>query len=210
MQRWNIFKRWNLYQRYIFIIDCSIRSKQIKKGYSDLILKEYNIIKPYIPTVAHRILDIGAGVGGIDVALFKHYEKSHNVKLYLLDKTYIDKKIHYGLKEKAAFYNSLEITRDLLSLNGVPERNIHLQNANDENKIEGGPFDLVISLISWGFHYPISTYLEQVYNRLNDGGTTILDIRKGTDAISEIRTKYSKIKVIYEGDKHQRLCLIKQ
>jgi len=46
---------------------------------------------------------------------------------------------------------------------------------------------LVISTLSWGFHYPISTYIKSVFNLLNDKGLLILDLRKGETSNEELR-----------------------
>jgi len=51
------------------------------------------------------------------------------------------------------------------------------------------PVDLIISMKSWGFHYPISTYLELARNSLNKGGRIITDLRKNTGQI-EVLAKW--------------------
>jgi hypothetical protein len=40
-----------------------------------------------------------------------------------------------------------------------------------------GGLDLVLSTISWGFHYPLSTHLPQVAAKLRPGGRIIVDLR---------------------------------
>ena len=50
--------------------------------------------------------------------------------------------------------------------------------------------DVVISIISWGFHYPVSTYLEDVHEALVPGGVAILDIRNGTDGVAALRRRF--------------------
>ena len=159
--------------------------------------------------LAGDILDIGCGVAGIDVFLNEHY-KNNSPDFYLLDKTEIEKKVFYGLKDKAAFYNSLPVAKKLLIENGVKEEKIHTQEVGEDNKIKfGKKFDLVISLISWGFHYPVSTYLDQVYEMLNSGGTLIIDVRNVAGAEDLLINKFGNGKVIYERKKEKRFVFKK-
>jgi 16S rRNA G1207 methylase RsmC len=167
---------------------------------------EYLDIKSYLPLKTKNILDIGCGIGGIDIFLSKHYN-SPETTFYCLDKTQSDN-IYYGFKEKAAFYNSLDVAREFLSLNGI--KNICTLSANDNNTIETNEkFDLILSLISWGFHYPVETYLFQAYTHLQVDGHMIIDIRKNTNGLDKIKTVFSNIKVISETDKKIRILAIK-
>lgn len=130
----------------------------IKNEYNNDMWSEYISIKDHLPEYAESILDIGCGIGGIDIYLYKHYKNSANI--YLIDKSAIDDNLHYGFKDHGSFYNSLMLTRSFLSKNNVPEERIFVQEANAGNTIEfNQKFDLIISLISWGFHYPVTTYL---------------------------------------------------
>jgi len=67
---------------------------------------------------------------------------------------------------------------------GVAESNIHLVETTKDNlvNIRCG-IDVVISLISWGFHYPVETCLDRVHEMLNPGGRLILDVRKQTGGV---------------------------
>ena len=50
--------------------------------------------------------------------------------------------------------------------------------------------DFVISTISWGFHFPVSTYLKSVANVLSENGILIIDIRKDTGGENELKTEF--------------------
>jgi len=41
------------------------------------------------------------------------------------------------------------------------------------------PVDLILSLLSCGFHYPVDTYAGLIDRSLRKGGRVILDVRKG-------------------------------
>jgi SAM-dependent methyltransferase len=193
---------------YSTLIDLEIliRKSAIINDYTADMEAEYSDIKNYLPLKAKNILDIGCGIGGINVFLSKHYNSAETT-FYCLDKTQIDN-IYYGYKEKAAFYNSLDVAREFLSLNGI--KKIYTLSANDNNTIEiKEKFDLILSLISWGFHYPVETYLDQAYARLPDGGHMIIDIRKNTTGLDKIKSVFSDTKVISETDKKTRILAIK-
>lgn len=179
--------------------------KSVEKLFSEEMTEEYKQMKPYLPEHSHAILDIGAGVGGIDILLGKHY-KSDRPMIYLLDKTEMPNKVYYSLREKGCFYNSLALARDLLAENGIRPEQIFLQEATDDNRIiSDTKFDLIVSLISWGFHYPIATYLDQVYEKLADNGAVITDVRRHGNGIELLQKKFARTKIIFEAKKHVRI-----
>ncbi len=180
--------------------------RQIREKFNEDMKKEYQSIKKSLPPAGtvSAILDIGSGVGGIDVLLAGHYE--HKPDICLLDKTAVDRRVYYKFEERGSFYNSLEISRDLLIKNAISPTKIHVQEATDDNRILFEKrFDLVISLISWGFHYPVSTYLDTVFERLQPGGVLIFDVRKGTGAEEVVKKKFGNYTVILEMPRARRI-----
>lgn len=185
-----------------------IFNSEIKNEFVLDMQREYSIIKPFLPKTALSLLDIGCGVAGIDVFLSKHY--SNNIKIYLIDKTQIDNKIYYGFKNRGSIYNSLPLAKSLLTLNGVRAEDINIQEITKDNKILfQSRFDIVISLISWGFHYPVSTYIQEVHEKLNLKGILIIDIRKNTGGEDDIKKVFGNCKFIYESEKFVRILAIK-
>jgi SAM-dependent methyltransferase len=186
-------------------LEAFLFKNRIKKLFNLDMRDEYDRIKNYLPDRASSILDIGCGVAGIDALLHEHYQND-NPKFFLFDKTELNEKVYYGIKKEAAFYNSLSVAKSLLENNGVPPQNIHLQEADLDRAIKfSEKFDLVISLISWGFHYPASTYLDRVYELLKPGGALIIDVRKGVGGEEEVRNKFHNAEAIYEAQKHIRI-----
>lgn len=197
-----------IYNR-IVELESKIYSQRIKSSYESDIANEYLSIKAFLPKKCSSILDIGCGVAGIDVFLANHYERDHP-RLYLLDKTHVEKSVWYGLKNKGAFYNSLDIAKALLVENGVRGECVHVIEATDNNEINfDDKVDLVISLISWGFHYPVGTYLQKVRELLTDGGRLIIDVRKGTDGVDVISDAFGGVEVIADREKHLRILAVK-
>ena len=72
--------------------------KNIEKITEDLFKKEFNTFKNFLPKNLNNIMDIGCGLGIIDILLNNFY--SNDVNFYLLDKNKIDLKIKYGFSSK--------------------------------------------------------------------------------------------------------------
>lgn len=188
------------------IIKCWLFSLQIKKSFGEDMIREYSTIKPYLPQRLSSVLDIGSGVAAIDALISDHY--GNNVDVFLIDKTMVDKNVYYKLEKRGSFYNSLSVAKELLDLNGV--KSVHLQEATDDNRINFNyEFDLIISLISWGFHYPIETYLSQAYQKLKSNGILIVDVRKNTLGENEIKKQFGNIQIIFESNKFIRVLASK-
>lgn len=158
---------------------------------------------PYIPKTTRSILDIGCGIAGLDLFL---NEKLDSPTLFLLDKTAIEDKVWYDFKQEGAFYNSLELAKETLVSNGVSADQIECLDAPEDGVINlpSKSIDLVVSTISWGFHYPVATYLHSVSQILSDEGVLLLDIRKGAGGEAELE-KYFTIKTIQERVKHNTI-----
>lgn len=155
----------------------------------------YQTIEDALPQKASSILDIGCGVAGIDVLLSNHYKGE--VDIFLIDKTHVDSEVYYGFKKRGSFYNSLQVSENLLKVNGIASNRIHVWEATKDNRItfEVG-FDVIISLISWGFHYPITTYLDGAYGKLRPGGVLIVDVRRNTGGEEEIGNKFGNCEIV--------------
>jgi len=187
-------------------IEALLRRKAVKRHYTLDIEGEYKTIEKYLPQRCDNLLDIGCGVAGIDVCIYNHYVRKPNI--HLLDKTELESAVYYSFNNKGAFYNSLEIAAKVLKDNGVDQNGITLIEASEKNDIEvSKEMDLIISLISWGYHYPVNTYIEQVCGVLKADGVVIIDIRKYSRGIEELKNHFSTVKEIYETPKYTRvLC----
>ncbi|MBD3238593.1 MAG: hypothetical protein GF332_03070 [Candidatus Moranbacteria bacterium] len=109
--------------------------------------EEYEQIKAFLPKNNQAILEIGCGMAGIDLMLFHHYKRQGKLlKIYLLDKTRLDRKIYYNYKPKTAFYNSLRLAKKFLIANQVPAKMIFTQEVKASKILFETKFDLIISL----------------------------------------------------------------
>lgn len=205
-----VYKTISLLERANFLYNLSVSiksflfSSKIKEEFNKDMDNEFATLKSYLPSNPTSILDIGCGVAGIDVLISKNY--NNKIDIFLLDKSHVDKKVYYGFEKRGSFYNSLDVAKQVLGNSGVDVTKIHTQEATDDNKILfEKKFDIVISLISWGFHYPISTYLDEVYNAMAINAILIVDIRKNTGDDKVLEKKFGKYEIILDTNKSLRV-----
>lgn len=189
----------------VVAIEARLRAAQVKALYAADMQREYATFRHVLPQRCAAVLDIGCGVAGIDVLLQRHYA-AQPLDFYLLDKTELARRVFYLFNARGAFYNSLPVARNLLRANGIADQRVHLVEANAANTIRiERPIDLALSLLSWGFHYPVQTYVERVYELLRDDGVLILDVRRATDGRAVLQRRFADVAVIHTTAKYERL-----
>jgi SAM-dependent methyltransferase len=153
-------------------------------------------ITPALPAVCRAVLDVGSGLGGIDVHLDLRFA---GLRVATLD----------GLEDApevlshAKPFNNAKLTSDFLRKNGV-ENHIHYP-AGVQNLPE--KFDLVVSFAAWGFHIFPNDYLPQVQAALAPKATIILDVRKARrDWIEDFVRAFGRPEILQQGKKHVRLA----
>ena len=128
-----------------------------------------------LPKRPLRVLDIGAGIGFGTLALHRHLGDG---EFHILDKTETTPKLYYGFEEVPSAYNNLEVTRRVLSDAGIG--NLYIHDASKPGSFPAGLFDLIMGHISWGFHFPVSIYFDQVVAATNPGAMAFMDLRNDT------------------------------
>ena len=172
-------------------------------------INSYLAIKSHLPDNCKSILDIGCGLGFMDLCLFEHYNKNEEIHFNLFDKTEFPEKIHFGYKNKASFYNDLNLSRKILSDYGILNSKITTVEATNENLQKMESIDLIISCIAWGFHFPVSTYVQEVYDLMNEKSVLIIDVRDGTGGIEEL-SKLFNVEIISQKKVTLRVCCKKK
>ena len=187
-----------------------LRRRTIAERYTEEMLSEYAELRPHLPSQAKAILDIGCGIGGMDAVLYSHYRQSSpSVQVHLLDKEGTSE-VYYGFRDDAAFYNSLDLARAFLVANGVPDDQVKTFDVSRTGFPAGHRYDLVVSLLSWGHHYPVSTYLNEVHYALTDDGVLIMDVRRASNGLAELSQRMASVEEINAGRVTVRVCARKR
>lgn len=177
----------------------------VKAAYARLIREDYEEMERWLPSRCGSILDIGCGLAGIDTYLYERYDRP---ALNLLDGTrkaaHNSERIDFHA-EGMLPYNDMMIARELLTLNGIAARDIYEWPIG--HKTPSIPCNLCISLLSWGWHYPIETYVDLAWDSLAAEGKLILDVRGGhlgAHALTEKGFKFAG--TIRMSGKGLRMC----
>ncbi len=190
--------------RFTVGLESRLRREPVKDRYAKSMSNEYESLRPFLPSACAAVLDIGCGVAGVDPFIAQHYREP--VDFYLLDRTATDRRIVYEFRPRAAFYNSLQAAQRLLVLNGIPVERIHLLQADERNSVPvDREIDLVLSLLAWGFHFPVGTYLDRVHDLLSARGALILDVSRQSKGIEELKDKFASVEVILEREAYFRV-----
>ena len=180
--------------------------QNFEKITEDLFYKEFETFKNYIPNSAENIMDIGCGLGIINIYLNEFFEKKP--VFFLLDKNKVDRKITYGFSSNYESYNDLNETKNILLNNNIDTNRINLYDVEKQFLITK-KMDLVISLKSMGYHYPINTYIELLRNCCTKNTVFIFDIGDNQYDENYLKKIFDDVKIIYEEKTNnvlRRLC----
>jgi hypothetical protein len=119
-------------------------------------------------------VSVGPGNGLLELFLFRRLRFS---TLLLIDIEDTESHVH-GFSQHGSGYASLAATKDFLVANGVPSHCILTCNPRRE-VLPKGRFDLLISILSMGFHYPCDEYVDFILDNVSEGGRVVLDKRRG-------------------------------
>ena len=167
----------------------------------NLFEKEYETIKNFLPSNASNILDIGCGLAILDIFLAQNYEKPN---FFLIDKNKVDLKIKYGFSKNYESYNNLNETKKVLLANNILDEQIFIKNAEEKIDINK-KMDLVLSIKSMAFHYPLENYLDLLRRVCTQNTEFIFDISTERYQLDSLSEYFEKIDVIYEEDSQHPL-----
>ncbi|MCK9325312.1 MAG: hypothetical protein M0P69_07425 [Bacteroidales bacterium] len=185
----------NYYPHWVQYVADKYR-KQIEVAYMRDMDTVYRSIRDYLPERCGRILDIGCGVAGINIHLSEHY--NGEPEICLMDKTKTEDRIIYGFTDNPSYYNSLDTAEAVLFKNGVSQHKIKkLEIPTDFPK----GVDFVLSTYAWGFHFPVQTYLQDVYASMNKGARLIITVREDTDGLKVLKECFGNMTYILMENK---------
>ena len=130
-----------------------------------------------------NILDIGSGVGFLDILLSKYL--NNGSKFYLVDESRFTP-VATQFKSEESFYNDWSVFEDLVEHSEVSRNDFTLLSTTDDWPEK---LDIIMSNHSYMFHYPKELYWSKVIKRVTSNkcrlGFDILNI-KDRDIVKEI------------------------
>lgn len=144
------------------------------RAYEADIRETYRQIEPWLPDQCERLLDVGSGLGGIDVLVARHYaERGQAPAIRLLDGEDDPPVMHLHRHT----FNNMRIARNFFWKNGVNPTQFG-SYAPEVEHFEA-PFDFITSFGSWCFHMPPSVYLPAICSSgLKPSTVLVIDVRK--------------------------------
>ena len=182
------------------------QNKDITKVAEELFKKEIETFKRFLPNRVSNIMDVGCGLGIIDIFLDRIYRNQAN--FYLLDKNQIDNKIKYGFSSDYESYNDLNETKKILLNNGLENNRINILDVGQDINIDK-KIDLVISLKSMGYHYPFENYIQLFKTCCNKDTTFIFDVATSQYKPFFFEKYFEEVQTVYKEESiHslKRLC----
>jgi hypothetical protein len=91
--------------------------------------------------------------------------------------------------------------------NGVPTDKIRTTNPGTGSSpdVHDSNVDLIISLLSCGFHYPLKTYTEFALRALQPGGIFVFDMRRSEGQENDL-AEFASVEALSDHPKHQRVA----
>lgn len=161
-----------------------------------------NDILDWLPLNPKAILEIGPGSGWLALEMA---EKFPDAVIHLMDGDGTASR-RASYREKMEAWNDRQDAIDYV-LERIPRVNLVAHGPDPKKTI---PVDAIVSLQSWGYHYPVETYLPLARRSLTLGGRIILDHRlnhqraRGGEQVMQA-AGYKRLAVLDEKFKYQRV-----
>ena len=165
----------------------------------------FDVIDDYLMSCNYRpnlILDIGCGLAFES----EYFQKKYNSDVYLLDDDFDEntenqnRDVFFGPASSMKFYSNLD---DLFL--SYKKRNLRYKFVYAKNPIidKAIKFDLIYSNRSYGFHYPVETYIDMIKKHSHTNTIVILDMWKKT--FKEQIKKCNLINILEDGEQHYKV-----
>lgn len=162
--------------------------------------KTYCEIREYLPSPCWGVLDIGSGLGGIDALLTRHFADNPPY-IHLLD----GEQDSPRMRRHRQTFNNMRVAKEFLRDNGVRPDRFGYFTCGAENLPR--PYDLVLSLGSWCFHYPPDVYLPLLLagGGLHRDSVLIMDVRnEKPEYEQQLEQALTRVAVIRNSKKFTR------
>lgn len=178
------------------------------EAYEADLAQTFDGIRPFLPATCWGLLDIGSGLGGIDILIARHYAAAHRGPdpkkgwpyVHLLDG--VEDRPEVILHRQT--YNDMRVAKDFQVKNGLPPERFGFFGTREQ--FYPRPYDLVVSFGSWCFHYAPDAYLKTLRLGLHADTVLILDVRATKpEWIAELDETFQRIAVIATRPKWHRV-----
>jgi len=190
-------------------LSSSLRLKNVAliNYFYSFIIPDISSINKYISPETRSILDIGAGIGLIDLCLnqlFKHKASFDLIEVAKLDEI---EHVTNDPKETKKLDSNIEIKpvqtlERLMLANNVDNINIVVNKSI--NQYFHKRYDLIVSFRSWGYLYDLDLYEEFVRKTLNHDGIVITDLSIYDDSIKKFSSLFNDVTLIDMAPNNKR------
>jgi len=175
-------------------------------AYDEVLDGIFNTLTPWLPADVGSLMDVGSGLGGIDVLLSRHYgDMLGTITLVDGDDDPPEKTLPYGT------FSNQKVSKRFLRGNGVNQSLTYLYPEGIDEEPEAARSmcptqDLIVSFGSWCFHFPPSMYLPFVKSCCREGTILIIDVRKELiEWAADLDGAFTRVGVAHEEEKYQRV-----
>lgn len=154
---------------------------------AEWIYDDYLSIREYLPEKAADILDIGCGFGGLAALLRLHYAPETDPHFHLVEQARIPGAEFSRPTPDAPDLDPLACAAELLIANGVADTHVHTIASDNAKSLYEYKYDLIVSMRSWCYLYPIETYIEVVRTALRPGGIFFVDVHNNLGGLAALR-----------------------
>lgn len=168
--------------------------EEFERAYNEGLEILFDDIINFLPPNIKNSLDIGSGLGGIDILLQREFK--HDVSLMDALNTQ-----PICIRHDVPF-NDIDVTVDFWHTNKADLTN-YFWPGNFNKCAE--KFDLILSIQSYCFHYSPDVYLDIVKKCCHDNTVLIFDVRnQRKEWLATLRNNFDEIAVISESEKFTR------
>jgi SAM-dependent methyltransferase len=128
-------------------------------------------IAPWLPQTCSSVLDVGGGMGGVDILIDRHY--GGGLGLWILD----GEAAPPTMNRHREPFSDMQAAAAMLAANGSALAGYCTPDKVWKPAPPADGFDLVLSLGSWCFHYEPAEYLDLVRQVARPGAVIILEVR---------------------------------
>lgn len=175
------------------------------RRYEDDLVRQFQSIAPHLPARCGQMLDVGSGLGGIDVLVRRYYTRDGGACPFVCLVDGIADPPCMTLHRET--FNDMEVARAFQEDNGLPPGRLsciapeHFAAHGAQAKA-----DLVMSSGAWCFHVAPMVYLQAVLRTTAPGATLILDVRSTKDSWRrELEARFHEVAIAAQKPKWRRI-----